>query len=91
MNNRYRDFSLRLREERIRCGLTQQQICDHTGMRQSSFSRTETGYIRLTYPKLKNSCKSGIDIHYTFTGNRAPDFVHFLEPSNAAPEELLYL
>ena len=91
MKNGYEDFSLRLREERIRCGLTQQQLCDFTEMQQSSFSRAEAGHIRLTYPKLKRFCTSGMDIFYVFTGNRATNRLDFLELSGTAPEELLYL
>ena len=91
MKNDYQDFSLRLKEERIRCGLTQQQLCDFTKMQQSSFSRTEAGHIRLTYPKLKRFCTSGMDIFYVFTGNRVTNRLNFLEPSRTAPEELLYL
>ena len=91
MKNDYKDFSLRLKEERIRYGLTQQPLCDFTKMQQSSFSRVEAGYIRLTYPKLKRFCTSGMDIFYVFTGNRATNRLDFLELSKTTPEELLYL
>lgn len=91
MNSNYKNFALRLKEERIRCGLTQQQLCNYIGVPQSSLSRTETGYIRFTYPRLRYLSDADIDIFYVFTGNRAPDILNFPEPSKAAPEELLYL
>lgn len=91
MRNDYREFSLRLKEERARCGLTQQQLCDDTEMQQSAFSRVETGYLRLTYPKLKKICASGVDLFYIFTGNKPADRLDFLEPSAATPEVLLCL
>lgn len=48
MENDYREYSLRLKEERTRCGLTQQQLCECTEMQQNAFSRIETGLLRLT-------------------------------------------
>ena len=50
MENDYRKFSLRLKEERTRCSLTQQQLCGCTEMQQSAFSRVETGFLRHTDP-----------------------------------------
>lgn len=91
MENDYREFSLRLKEERTRCGLTQQQLCGCTEMQQSAFSRVETGLLRLTYPKLKKICSSGVDIFYVFTGYKPADRLDFLEPSAASPETLLHL
>ncbi len=91
MNNDYRDFLLRLKEERLRCGLTQQQLCCHTETTQGCFSRAETGLIRLSFTKLKGVCDSGMDIFYAFTGNKAADRLDFPEPSTASPEELLSL
>lgn len=91
MNSNYKNFALRLKEERIRCGLTQQQLCRCLKTPQSAFSRAETGYIRLTYPKLKYLSATDLDIFYVFTGNRVPDILDFPEPSKATPEELSYL
>jgi len=91
MNNDYRDFLLRLKEERLRCGLTQQQLCCHTETTQGCFSRAETGHIHISFPKLRKFCTSGMDIFYAFTGNKAANRLDFLEPSAASPEELLSL
>ena len=91
MENDYRKFSLRLKEERTRCSLTQQQLCGCTEMQQSTFSRVETGLLHLTYPKLKKVCSSGVDIFYVFTGNKSADRLDFLKPSAASPEALLHL
>jgi len=91
MNNDYKDFLLRLKEERVRCGLTQRQLCGHAKTGQSSFSKAETGCLRFTCAKLKCFCAAGMDIFYAFTGNKAADCLGFLEPSTIAPEELLWL
>lgn len=91
MNNDYRDFLLRLKEERLRCGLTQLQLCFHTETTQGCFSRAETGCIRLSFIELKGLCSSGMDILYAFTGNKAADRPYFPEPSATSPEELLSL
>jgi len=91
MSNDYKDFLLRLKEERIRCGLTQQQLCCRTGITQGCFSRAETGRIRLSFLELRRFCASGMDIFYAFTGNKAADRPDFPKPSAASPEELLSL
>lgn len=91
MNSNYKDFALRLREERVRCGLTQQQLCRRLQTPQSAFSRAETGCIRFSYIKLKYISATDIDIYYVFTGNRAPDILDFPELSKTASEELSYL
>jgi len=91
MKNYYKDFLLRLKEERIRCGLIQRQLCSHAKTGQSSFSKAETGRIRFTWAKLKYFCTTGMDVFYVFTGNKAADWLRFLELSTTAPEELLWL
>lgn len=91
MKNDYSEFSMRLREERMRCGMTQQQLCGYTEMQQNVFSRVETGRLRLAYPGLKRLCTSGVDVFYVFTGNRPTEWLDFLEPSVATSKELLHL
>lgn len=71
MDNGYENFLLRWKEERRRCGLTQQQLCRRMKMSQSVFSRAEAGQKRFTYPEIKGACTSGMDVFYVFTGNKA--------------------
>lgn len=55
----YHDYNyvlLRLKEEHVRCGLTQQQLCRYTKIPQSAFSRSETGCRCRAYPEIKRTC-----------------------------------
>lgn len=88
----YQDYNhvlQRLKEERTQCGLTQRQLCRYAEIPQSAFSRAETGCRRFSYPALKRSCASGMDIFYVFTGNKAENVLGFLELSETTSEELL--
>lgn len=92
MNNDYNSFLLRWKEERKRCGLTQQQLCRCMKISQSTLSKSETGKRRFTYPEIKGACTSGMDVYYVFTGSRAesawalPELPEQPEP---VPEESL--
>lgn len=68
MNSNYRNFTLRLKEKRIRCGLTQ-QLCRCLKTPQNALNRAETGYICLPYSKLKYLCTTDMYVYYVFTGD----------------------
>lgn len=70
MNNDYMSAMMRFKEERMQGGLTQQQICRHTGIAQSAFSKAEAGLRRFSFPETKKLC-SVVNIFYVFTGNKA--------------------
>lgn len=69
-SNDYTGAMRRFREERIRQGLTQQQLCRQARMTQSAFSKAESGLRRFSFPETGKLC-SGINIFYVFTGNKA--------------------
>lgn len=70
MSNDYMNAIMRFKEERTRRGLTQEQLCRHTGMAQSAFSRAEAGLRRFSFPKTRELC-SAVNVFYVFTGSKA--------------------
>lgn len=71
MNNAgYEDFLARLREERLRLGLSQDDIGRLLRMTQSHYSKAELGTRRFTYYELQCLCDTDVDVFYLFTGRR---------------------
>ncbi len=71
MDVQYHDVVQRLREERLRCNLSQEKISSLLNMTQSHYSKLELGNGRFSYRELKNLCQTDIDMHYVFTGQKA--------------------
>ena len=71
MNNAtYEDFLARLKEERLRLGLSQDDIGRLLRMTQSHYSKAELGSRRFTYYELQCLCDTDVDVFYLFTGHR---------------------
>ena len=71
MNNAgYEDFLARLKEERLRLGLSQDDIGRLLRMTQSHYSKAELGTRRFTYYELQCLCDTDVDVFYLFTGRR---------------------
>lgn len=69
----YEDALARLKDERQRMSLSQQQMSQYIHISQSHYSKVEHGNRRLTYYELKCMCERDVDIHYIFTGQRCGD------------------
>lgn len=63
-------FYKRLKEERKKQGVTQEDMGHHLWMDQTLYCRLENGNKRLTFYQLKGLCKSKLDVLYIFTGKR---------------------
>ncbi len=70
MNVRYQKVLKRLKEERLRLGWSQWEISFKLQMEQSHYSKAELGAKRFTYYELQRLGKTGVDIHYMYTGKR---------------------
>ena len=71
MNNAtYEDFLARLKEERLRLCLSQDDIGRLLRMTQSHYSKAELGSRRFTYYELQCLCDTDVDVFYLFTGHR---------------------
>lgn len=71
MNNAtYEDFLARLKEERLRLGLSQDDIGRLLRMTQSHYSKAELGSRWFTYYELQCLCDTDVDVFYLFTGHR---------------------
>ena len=69
MNNAtYEDFIDRLKEERLRLALSQDDIGRLLRMTQSHYSKAELGNRRFTYYELQCLCDTDVDVFYLFTG-----------------------
>lgn len=64
----YEDVLKRLKEERHRLSLTQNDMSRCVRMSQSNYSKIELGLRRLNYYELKYLCESDVDVHYIYTG-----------------------
>ncbi len=60
----------RLRDERVRMSVTQEQMSRYIHISQSYYSKVERGERLLAYYELKSMCEHGIDVHFIFTGQR---------------------
>lgn len=66
----YNNFTLRLKEERLRVGLSQSEIAQKLKMSQSHYSRVELVKRRLSFYETKWLCKTDVDVFFVFTGQR---------------------
>ena len=60
----------RLRDERGRMSVTQEQMSRYIHISQSYYSKVERGERLLAYYELKSMCEHGMDVHFIFTGQR---------------------
>lgn len=67
----YKDILKRLKEERTRLGLSQEELSRSLYMTQSHYSKVELGTRYLGFHELKALCDSGLDVNYIYT-NRKP-------------------
>lgn len=73
MSATYEDVLGRLREERLRLSLSQMQMGQLLHMSQSHYSKIELGSRRLTFAEMKDLCRTKVDVHYIFTGERGSE------------------
>lgn len=66
----YNDVINRIKEERVRLGLSQKEMARFVRINQSSFNKTEQGTRRLSYSELKYLCDSPVDALYVITGKK---------------------
>ena len=81
----YESALARLRDERWRLSVTQEQMSRYIHISQSYYSKVERGERLLAYYELKSMCEHGMDVHFIFTGQRCSgkykDFFRGLEYS----------
>lgn len=79
----YDSVLVRLKEERWRLSVTQEQMGVYIHSSQSSYSKVERGERLLAFAELKSMCEHGVDVHFIFTGQRCDEryqeFFHRLE------------
>lgn len=73
MNAAYNDVLKRLKQERRRLCLTQEEMGRCARMNQSNYSKIELGSRRLSYCELQYLCDTDIDLYYIFTGLRGSE------------------
>lgn len=73
MDVAYNDVLKRLKQERQRLSLTQEEMGRCARMGQSNYSKIELGSRRLSYYELKYLCDTDIDLYYIFTGCRCSE------------------
>lgn len=78
----YNDVVNRIKEERVRLGLSQREMACFARINQSNVNRVEQGTRRFSYSELKYLCDSPIDVHYMFMGNKCGEtykeyFAHY--------------
>lgn len=74
MSTRYSDVLIRLKEERCRLSLLQNDMARYIHINQSNYSKVEQGLRRLSYNDLTCLCETAIDMHYVFTGQRGNSY-----------------
>ncbi|MBE5869358.1 MAG: helix-turn-helix domain-containing protein [Lachnospiraceae bacterium] len=67
----YQGVLQRLKEERIRNGMSQADLCREIGMLQSHYCKVEQGRNYFSYEHLKKINATNMDLHFIFTGNRS--------------------
>lgn len=82
MSTTYNDVLNRLKEERKRLDLSQNEMSRFVRMSQSNYSKVELGTRRFSYSELKYLCETQADVQYIFTGQRASEeykeiFTHY--------------
>lgn len=70
MKETYQDFLDRLKEERLRLELSQDEMGRLLRMTQSHYSKAEHGAKRFTYYETQCICDTDVDVYYLFTGHR---------------------
>ena len=70
MSANYNDVINRIKEERARLGLTQNEMARYVCINQSAFNKVEQGTRRFNYSELKYLCDSPIDVYYVITGKK---------------------
>ena len=70
MSTVYSDVINRIKEERARLGLTQNEMSRYVCINQSTFNKVEQGTRRLNYSELKYLCDSPVDVYYVITGKK---------------------
>lgn len=71
MSATYQYFRERLKEERLRQGLSQLEIGQILRMSQSHYSKVELGTRRLSYYEIQCLCETKTDVYYVFTGDKS--------------------
>lgn len=71
MSNDYNEVLERLKEERMRMSLSQREMCQYVGMSQGQYCKIEKGEQYFSFDEVRALSESGVDIHYTFTGQKA--------------------
>lgn len=69
----YNDVLKRLKEERCRLNLSQSDMGKLVPMSQGNYSKIELGQRRFSFYELLYLCKTGVDIHYIFTGQKCKE------------------
>lgn len=67
----YHGFTQRLKEERMRAGLSQSETARKLRISQSHYSKVEQARRRLGFYETKWLCETEFDVFYIFTGQRA--------------------
>ena len=68
MSASYDDIIKRLKEERIKLSLSQDEMAPLIHITQSSYSKVELGLRRMSFEETKYLCDSPLDAYYIFTG-----------------------
>ena len=71
MSATYLDVLERMKEERFRLCLSQDEMSRCIRIDQSNYSKVELGTRRLKFAEMKCLCEAPVDVHYIFTGQRA--------------------
>lgn len=70
MSADYNDVINRIKEERARLGLSQNEMARYMRVNQSTFNKVEQGTRRFNYSELKYLCDSPVDVYYVITGKK---------------------
>lgn len=71
MSATYQEFLERLKEERLRANLSQEEIGKKIRISQSHYSKIELGTRRLSYYEIQCLCEVNIDLYYIFTNKKS--------------------
>lgn len=84
MGTIYQEFLKRLKEERLRLKLSQNDMGCFLHMTQSHYCKAERGTRRFTYREMNSMGKMGLDVTYLITGYRCQEpYKEFLERCTA--------
>lgn len=67
----YIDVINRIKEERVRLGLSQKEMARFVRINQSNYNKAEQGVRRFSYSELRYLCESPVDVEYVITGNKS--------------------